>query len=133
MTRLFSGVGSLLPLRAWRSPPVLAVMSRVAGPALQAGRVRLTGLAPNGQRFVANPLTIWVASGRARIGGVDVGARTAPEQAHLRDFAIPQRGMFVLGRAFFTDPTGRRSGDDKSEWRLETPSPQIPDRKDAPV
>jgi hypothetical protein len=26
----------------------------------------------------------------------------APEQAHLRDFAIPQRGVFVVGRALFT-------------------------------
>jgi hypothetical protein len=25
----------------------------------------------------------------------------APEQAHLRDFPIPQRGVFVVGRAFF--------------------------------
>jgi hypothetical protein len=106
MTRLFGRVGSVLPLRAWRAPPVLAAMSRVAGPALQAGRVRLTGLAPNGQRFVANPLTIWVASGRARIDGVDLGEPgPAPAKAQLRDFAIPQRGMFVLGRAFFTDPS----------------------------
>jgi hypothetical protein len=106
MTRLFSTVGSLLPLRAWRARPVLAVMSRVAGPALRAGRVRLAGVAPNGQRFVANPLTIWVAGGgRARIGGVDLGEPgPAPEQAQLHDFAIPQRGLFVLGRAFFTDP-----------------------------
>ncbi len=25
----------------------------------------------------------------------------ASEQAQLRDFAIPQRGVFVVGRAFF--------------------------------
>jgi hypothetical protein len=108
VTRLFNGIGSLLPERAWRSPAVLAVMSRVAGPALRAGRVRLTGLAPNGQRFVANPLTMWVAgSSRARIGGVDLGQTgPAPEQAKLRDFAIPQRGLFVLGHALFTDPVG---------------------------
>jgi hypothetical protein len=107
MTRLFSGVGSLLPLRVWRARPVLAVMSRVAGSALQAGRVRLAGVAPNGQRFVANPLTMWVASGHARIGGVDLGEPgPAPEQAQLRDFAIPQRGLFVIGRAFFTDLAG---------------------------
>lgn len=107
VTHLFNAVGSLLPPRAWRSRSVLAVMSRVAGPALRAGRVRLTGLTPNGQRFVANPLTMWVASGRARIGGVDLGEPgPAPQQAQLRDFAIPQRGLFVLGRAFFTDPAG---------------------------
>jgi hypothetical protein len=105
VTRLFNGVGAVLPNRAWRSPPVLGVMSRVAGTALRAGRVRLTGLAPNGQRFVANPLIMWVATdSKATVRGVELGAMgPAPEQAQLRDFAIPQRGMFVVGRAMFTD------------------------------
>jgi hypothetical protein len=80
-------------------------MSRVAGVALRAGRVQLTGLTPNGQRFVANPLTMWVARrSRATVGGDDLGEMgPAPEQAHLRDFALPQRGMFVVGRVFFSD------------------------------
>jgi hypothetical protein len=105
-TRLLNGFGSLLPDRAWRSAPVLAVMSRIAGLALGAGRVRLAGLAPNGQRFVAHPLTIWVASrSRASVGGRDLGEMgRLPEQAHLRDLAIPQRGVFVVARAFFTEP-----------------------------
>jgi hypothetical protein len=60
VTRLFNGLGAALPDRAWRSAWVLALMSRVAGTALRAGRVRLTGLAPNGQRFVANPRIMWV-------------------------------------------------------------------------
>ena len=78
-------------------------MSRASGLALRAGRVRLIGLAPNGQRFVANPLHIWVArESSARLQGADLGAMgPAPEQAQLRDFAIPQRGVFVVGRAFF--------------------------------
>jgi hypothetical protein len=85
--------------------PVLDVMSRVAGTALRAGRVRLTGLAPNGQRFVANPLTVWVATdSKAMVRGIDLGEMgPAPEQAHLGDFSIPQRGMFVVGRTMFTD------------------------------
>jgi hypothetical protein len=68
--------------------------------------VRLTGLAPNGQQFVANPLTLWVATdSKATVRGVDLGEMgPAPEQAQLRDFAIPQRGMFVVGRAMFTGP-----------------------------
>jgi hypothetical protein len=105
VTRLLNGAASLLPDRAWRSPPVLALMSRVAGAALGAGKVRLAGLAPNGQRFAANPLTIWVATrSGATVGGTDLGEMgPAPEQAHLRDFAIPQRGVFVVGRAFFAD------------------------------
>jgi hypothetical protein len=105
VTRLFNGVASVLPPRAWRSRRVLDVMSRVAGTALRAGRVRLTGQAPNGQRFVANPLSMWVATAsNATVRGVDLGEMgPAPEQARLRDFAIPQRGMFVVGRAMFTD------------------------------
>ena len=106
VTRLLSGVAGALPDRAWRSDRVLAVMSRVAGAVLGAGRVRLAGVAPNGQRFTANPLKIWVASSsRATIGGHDLGEMgPAPEQAHLGDFAIPQRGLFVVGRTCFDDP-----------------------------
>jgi hypothetical protein len=105
VTRLFSRVGAALPARAWQSRPVLDAMSRVAGTALRAGRVRLTGLAPNGQRFAANPLSIWVVShSKATVGGIDLGQMgPAPEQAYLRDFAVPQRGTFVVGRALFTD------------------------------
>jgi hypothetical protein len=109
VTRLFNAVGAALPARAWRSRPVLAAMSRVAGTALRAGRVRLTGLTPNGQRFAANPLIVWVATeSHATVRGIDLGEMgPAPEQAHLRDFAIPQRGVFVVGRAMFSlaEPT----------------------------
>jgi hypothetical protein len=78
-------------------------MSCAAGFALRAGRVRLTGFAPNGQRFVVNPLHIWVArESSARLEGADLGGMgPAPEQAQLSDFVIPQRGVFVVGRAFF--------------------------------
>jgi hypothetical protein len=70
---------------------------------LRAGRVRLAGLAPNGQRFVANPLRMWVArESSARLKGAGLGEMgPAPEQAQLRDLTIPQRGVFVVGRAFF--------------------------------
>jgi hypothetical protein len=106
VTRVFNGVSSLLPARAWHSRPVLALMSRVAGVALRAGRVRMVGLTPNGQRFVGNPLTMWVGrTSRATVAGTDLGEMgPAPEQAHLRDFFIPQRPVFAIGRAFFTEP-----------------------------
>jgi hypothetical protein len=102
-TRAMNIVASALPERAWRSERLLDVMARVAGPALRAGRVRLSGTAPNGQRFGANPLRMWVASASsAAVAGTDLGAMgPAPEQAFLGDFAIPQRGMFVVGRAYF--------------------------------
>jgi hypothetical protein len=104
VTRMMNGAASLLPERAWRSPRVLGAMSRTAGAALRAGRVSLVGLTPNGQRFVANPLIMWVArASNATVGGADLGEMgPAPEQALLRDFAIPQRGVFVVGRAFFS-------------------------------
>jgi hypothetical protein len=108
VTGLLSRASAALPMRAWRSRPVLELMSRVAGPMLRAGHVRLTGLAPNGQQFIANPLMIWVVSRSvATIRGTDLGQiGPAPEQAHLRDFAIPQRGLFVVGRALFTGTRG---------------------------
>jgi hypothetical protein len=108
VTRALNGLGSVLPVRAWRSTAVLAVMSRVAGIALRTDRVRLSGLAPNGQRFVANPRAVWVATAsRATVAGADLGEMgPAPEQAQLRDFAIPQRGMFVIGRTFFSEVAG---------------------------
>jgi hypothetical protein len=98
----------VLTVRAWRYTAVLAVMSRVAGMALRTGRVRLSGLAPNGQRFVASPLAVWVATAsRATVAGADLGEMgPAPEQAQLRDFAVPQRGMFVVGCAFFSQAAG---------------------------
>ena len=107
VTRLLNGGGSLLSAAAWRSERMLKLMSRVAGVALRAGRVQLSGVAPNGQQFAANPLTMWVASRSvATIGGAGLGEiGPAPQQAHLGDFPIPQRGVFVVGRAFFTDAT----------------------------
>ncbi len=102
-TRALNAVGSLLPAQAWRAGPVLAVMGLVAGTALRAGRVAMTGKAPNGQRFVANPSRIWlIAESSARLGDDNFGPPgTLDEQAHLGDLWIPQRGMFAIGRAFF--------------------------------
>ena len=80
-------------------------MSRLAGAALLAGRVQLSGLAPNGQRL-AEPSTMGCKPQRRhdrRDEPLEMGA--APQQAQLGDFPIPQRGMFVIGRAFFTDAT----------------------------
>ena len=104
VTRLFNVVGSALPARAWRSRPLLQIMSWIAATTLRAGRVRLTGRTPNGQRFVANPSIMWIATdSRATVNGIDLGPMgPAPQQAHLRDFTLPQRGLFVVGRAYFS-------------------------------
>jgi len=96
-------VGRLLSDGLWRHPGVLRVMGAVAGRALGLGRTVLTGRVPNGQRFAVNPLHAWrVGESTASVNGVDL-RRPAPlpVQATLGDYALPQRGIFVLGRAFF--------------------------------
>lgn len=101
-TRAMNLMARALPDALWKDRRVLAMMARVAGPALRAGRLAMHGHASNGQTFVANPMVLWAASGPARIGDADLGA-PAPlaQQARLGDFWIPQRGLFAFGRAFF--------------------------------
>jgi hypothetical protein len=103
VTRALNAVGSVLPDTAWRAHPVLAVMGHVAGTALRAGRVAMAGKTPNGQRFVANPLRIWlIKESSARLGDENFGPPgPLGEQARLGDFWIPQRGVFTVGRIFF--------------------------------
>lgn len=100
MTRVMSGVGSVLPLRAWRSPTMLRAMGVVASSTLGVGKVGMTGLTANGLPFDANPLRIWrVVDASATIEGQDVGPPAPlPVQARLGDFWIPQRGIFAMGR-----------------------------------
>jgi len=102
-TRLLSALGGAMPDAMWRSSPALAVLARVAGAMLHAGKLQLAGRAPNGQSFVANPMLLWtIASARAVLAGRDLGALAPlPEQARLGDFWLPQRGLFAIGRAFF--------------------------------
>jgi hypothetical protein len=57
---------------------------------------------PSSRRSYQNRRQVWlVKSSRAIIRGVDAGARgPLVEQARLRDFLIPQRGVFAVARAF---------------------------------
>lgn len=105
VTTTLNAFAAVLPDRLWTAKPVLALIGRVAGPALRAGRVGLAGIAPNGQRFIANPLKVWlVAETSASLRGDDFGPMgKLDQQAALGDFWIPQRGIFALGRAYFTD------------------------------
>jgi hypothetical protein len=98
-----NGVAGILPNRMWTARPVLSLLGRVAGTALNAGRVGLAGEAPNGQVFIANPLRVWlVADAAASLRGIDFGPTgKLDEQAALGDFWIPQRGTFAIGRAYF--------------------------------
>jgi hypothetical protein len=87
----------------WHNESVLHAMGVMAGRVLGAGRMELSGRTPSGQHFVANPHAAWTISvSHARIDGVDVGeVGPLPVQEHLGDFWIPQRGLFVIGDAFF--------------------------------
>jgi hypothetical protein len=104
-TRALNAVGTLVPRRAWRAPSLLEVMGPVAGKALGAGRLAMTGKAPSGHAFVVNPQQIWlIPKSSARLGDQHFGPPgPLGQQARLGDFWIPQRGVFVIGRAFFSD------------------------------
>jgi len=93
----------LLPDRLWRHPRVLRALGWIAGWALELGRVGLVGRVPNGQRFLANPYRIWlVPDSSAVVRGIPLGPPgPLATQAMLGDFAIPQQGIFSLGRAHF--------------------------------
>lgn len=113
VTRLMSLVGSALPTTVWRSRPLLVGMGRVAGWALRAGTVRLTGATSNGQQFEATPRRTWVVTdSRATVEGVDLGpVGPVPDQAHLADFYLPQRGIFAIGGVFMeTPPASTKAG-----------------------
>jgi hypothetical protein len=103
VTGALNGLGSFLPERVWRSDRVLALLGPVAGRLLRAGHVGLSGAVPNGQRFQANPLKVWLVDDAvASLDGVDFGTPgPLDEQARLGDFWIPQRGVLAVGRAFF--------------------------------
>jgi hypothetical protein len=107
VTRAMSVLGSAIPTAVWRWRPMLSVMGRLAGPALGAGEVRLTGMTSNGQLFDANPLQIWyVTDSRAVVDGEELGPiGPLPDQAHLADFYFPQRGIFAVGRMYVTPLT----------------------------
>jgi hypothetical protein len=102
-TRLMSTIGGRLPAGAWTNRVVLGALGRAAGPTLGAGQVRLSGTAPNGQRFMIAPKQVWaVAQSRAALRDVDLGpVGPLQRQAGLAGFRPPQRGLFVVGSGHF--------------------------------
>jgi len=110
--RAMNALARAMPEAWWHERAVLRAMGLAARGLLGTGRLGLTGVAPSGQAFVANPLAAWtISSSHARVDGVDVGKPgPLPVQEHLGDFWIPQRGLFVIGRAYFEprDPARHR-------------------------
>lgn len=103
VTQVMNGIGRLLPDALWRSPLVLEAMAVMASALLGAGPLRLRGKVPNGQEFIANPRLMWtIPSSRVVIGGDNLGRPVRmKEEVRLQDFRIPQRGIFIFGRALF--------------------------------
>ena len=104
VSRMMNAAARKIPDRWWRNRFVLRMISLASSVALDIGWINLSGLTPNGQRFLANPQRLWlVGASRAFINGVFAG-EMAPlaEQPRLGDFHIPQRGIFAVGRSFLT-------------------------------
>jgi hypothetical protein len=102
-TRLMTAIGTRLPAAAWTNRAILAVLSKIAGPLLGIGRMRLAGTMPNGQRFRIGPKRVWaVAGSTAVVRGEDLGpVGPLPTQDNLGDFLLPQRGVCVVGQGLF--------------------------------
>lgn len=102
VTRMMTAMSVRMPVGAWTSRGFQAVMGRMAGPMLRAGRMRLSGTAlPNGQSYLAAPRRLWeVTRSRAVVHGEDVGPiGPLATQGHIGDFPLPQRG-FVFADGF---------------------------------
>jgi hypothetical protein len=113
VTVVMNAAAGLLTDGMWRSPRVLYWLGVAARQLLGVGRVAFTGKVPNGQRFAVNPQRVWlVGESAASLRGRDLGV-PGPllSQARLADFAIPQRGMFALGRSFLEPFDPRRHSD----------------------
>ena len=97
-TSMMSATGSMTPLAAWRSEPVLDAMGTVAGRVLDVGKVQLTGTTSNRQHLDANPLRIWyVTTSYAVVEGEDLGpVGPLAEQAHMADISFPHAAYSPL-------------------------------------
>lgn len=102
-TRLMTAVASHLPDALWGNRAVLSAMSRMAGPTLRAGAIRLQGRVPSDQWFRVKIGHVWTTTNVvATLRGEDLGpAGPAPTQRWLGGFALPNRGLFAAGQATF--------------------------------
>jgi hypothetical protein len=103
VTRLMNFMMAFTPAALYRSNFVLSIMSAMATALLAAGRFQLRGNVPNRQWYQAGPRRIWsIPEARASIAGRDFGPLgPLADQVSLGDFAIPQRGLFMMGRVSF--------------------------------
>jgi len=110
-TQLLNTVAGVIPERAWQMPAVLRLMGVAAKATLGTGRLNLTGLTPNGHRFIANPRRLWlIESSHAVVDGVSVGPMgPLANQTSLGDLLLPQRGLFAIAQARLEIPLNHRA------------------------
>ncbi|TQJ58053.1 hypothetical protein FBY30_0263 [Arthrobacter sp. SLBN-83] len=95
-TSMLTAMAVRMPESLWRNELVLRAMGAFAGPLMNAGKMKVSGVVPNGQTFQAQPRQLWLVTGsQATIMGEDAGQPGPLEvQDHLADFWLPQRGLF---------------------------------------
>lgn len=100
-TRALSALASITPPSLWRHEPTMRVLGSAAGIALGAGPMRLSGAAPNGQRFRVQPRRLWrIDASAARVEGRELGP-LGGRGAELGDFRLPDTGLFACGSGEF--------------------------------
>ena len=105
-------LAGVAPAAAWRNDRVLELAGAAVGIGLGAGPLRLTGTAPNGQRFRIRPRRVWrIAASAAQIEGRELGPVGSSGGAELGDFRIPDLGLFACGTSAFDrlDPVRHES------------------------
>lgn len=111
-TRFLNAFGSAIPRPVLRHPRVLDRLGTVAGWATDAGPLRLTGRAPNGQAFTVLPWRVWTVSASAAVvRGRDLGPLgPLPEHPRIGRLALPNRGILAAEEACFEpfDPAVHR-------------------------
>jgi hypothetical protein len=82
---------------------MLGGLGVLASRLLGLGNLRLAGIAPSGQWYLASPRRLWVVrDGGAELGGEDFGpARPLPRQPRLGQFWVPQHSVLAIGAARF--------------------------------
>jgi hypothetical protein len=119
-TRLLNTLAGAIREHPSKQPAVHRLMGLAARATLGTGRLNVTGLTPNGYRFVGAPRQWWVIeSSDAVVDGVRLGpAGPLVQQATLGDFRLPQRGLFAVDRTRFEPPPPNRPGPfgSRAEW-----------------
>jgi hypothetical protein len=120
-TRTLSALGGVLPSFLRGSSPAFSVLGQIASRWLGAGALKLSGHAPNGQRYRAAPGSLWrVDASAAVLEGVDLGdLGRLPRQARLGRVWVPNAGVFAFGEAEFEAFDPGRHSRSMTRWTRE--------------